>query len=202
MLLFFASWRLNQLPVRTVLKRTRQLRGSIYCRRCHAQPETLAHALNHCRGYMGLIRSRHGEILKRIRKAIPEHLGEVFLEQEIPGDPEKNRPDLVVINRTTDKVIVVDVTIPFEGEEESLHKARATKETKYSRLKTWLQGRYKEVEMAAFVVGALGSWDPGNEPVLRMLRIGRNYSRLFRRLCCISAIEGSRKTWYAFCSGK
>ena len=199
---FAIKGRLNQLPVRTVLKRTRQLRGSIYCRRCHAQPETLAHALNHCRGYMGLIRSRHGEILKRIRKAIPEHLGEVFLEQEIPGDPEKNRPDLVVINRTTDKVIVVDVTIPFEGEEESLQMARATKETKYSRLKTWLQGRYKEVEMAAFVVGALGSWDPGNEPVLRMLRIGRNYSRLFRRLCCISAIEGSRKTWYAFCSGK
>ena len=124
------------------------------------------------------------------------------MEQEIPGDPEKNRPDLVVINRSLDKAIVVDVTIPFEGEENSLQTARSTKETKYSALKTWLQSKYKEVELAAFVVGALGSWDPDNEPVLRMLRIGRNYARLFRRLCCISAIEGSRKIWHAFCTGK
>ena len=199
---FAIKGRLNQLPVRTVLKRTKQLRGSIHCRRCGSQPETLAHAINHCRGYMGLIRSRHGEILKRIKKAIPKELGEIYLEQEIPGDPEKNRPDLVVINRKTDKAIIVDVTIPFEGEENSLQSARVTKETKYSRLKTWLQSQYKEVEVAAFVVGALGSWDPDNEPVLRMLRIGRNYARLFRRLCCISTIQGSRKIWQAFCTGR
>ena len=204
----FADYRLaikgrsNQLPVRTVLKRTNRLRGSIHCRRCKSQPETLAHALNHCRGFMGLIRSQHGEILKRIRKAIPSDLGEIFMEQEIPGHPEKNRPDLVVSNRSLDKAIVVDVTIPFEGEENSLQAARSTKETKYSALKSWLQSQYKEVELAAFVVGALGSWDPDNEPVLRMLRIGRNYAWLFRRLCCISAIEGSRKIWHAFCTGK
>ena len=184
---FAMKGRLNQLPVRTVLKRTKQLRGSIHCRRCRSQPETLAHALNHCRGYMGMIRSQHGEILKRVRKAISSDLGEVFLEQEIPGDPEKNRPDLVMINRSSERAIVVDVTIPFEGEENSLRVARATKEDKYSGLKSWLQTKYKEVEVAVFVVGALGSWDPDNEPVLRMLQIGRNYLRLFRRLCCMSA---------------
>ena len=27
------------------------------------------------------------------------HLGEIFLEQEIPGDPDHNRPDLVILNR-------------------------------------------------------------------------------------------------------
>lgn len=199
---FAIKGRLNQLPVKTVLKRTKQLRGSIYCRHCHSQPETLAHALNHCRGYMGLIRSRHGEILKRIRKAIPLELGDIYLEQKIPGDPEKNRPDLVVLNKRTQRAIVVDVTVPFEGEENSLQDARATKVTKYTGLKTWLQTHYKEVKVAAFVVGALGSWDPNNKPVLRMLRIGRNYARLFRRLCCISAIEGSRKIWQAFCAGK
>ena len=118
------------------MKRTKQLRGSIHCQRCRSQPETLAHALNHCCGYMGMIRSRHGEILKRVRKAIPSDLGEVFLEQEIPGDPEKNRPDLVMINRSLERAIIVDVTISFEGEENSLRVARATKENKYSGLKT------------------------------------------------------------------
>ena len=83
-----------------------------------------------------MIQSPHGEILKRIRKAIPSDMGEIFLEQEIPGDPEKNHPDIVVINRSSDKVIVVDVSIPFEGEENSLLTAKSTKETKYSALKT------------------------------------------------------------------
>ena len=52
------------------------------------------------------------------------------------------------------------------------------------------------------MVGAQGLCDPDNEPVLGMLRIGRNYARLFRRLCCTLAIEGSRKIWKAFCTGK
>ena len=62
-----------------------------------------------------------------------------------------------MIKRFLGKAIVVDVTIPFEGEENSLQAARSTKGTKYSALKTWLQSQYKEVELAAFVVGALGS---------------------------------------------
>ena len=80
---FAIKGRLNQLPVWTVLKRTSRLRGSIHCQRCKPQLETLAHALNHCRGFIGLIRSRHREILRRIWKAIPSDLGEIFMEQEI-----------------------------------------------------------------------------------------------------------------------
>ena len=199
---FAIKGRLKQLPVRTVLKRTNRLRGSIHCQRCKSQPDTLAHALNHRRGFMGMIRSRHREILKRIWKAIPPDLGEIFLEQEIPGDSEKNRPNLVVIKRSLNKAILVNVTITFEGEENSLQAARSIKETKYSALKTWLQSQCNKVDLAAFVVGALGSWDPDNELVLRILRIGKNYALLFRHLCCISAIEGSRKIWQAFCTGK
>ena len=116
-------------------------------------------------------------------------MGEKFLEQEIPGDPEHNRPDLVVLDRENNKIIVVDVTIPFEGEQDSLKKAREAKLVKYNNLKTWLQDDYTEVELQAFVVDAMGSWDLENEPVLRLLRIGRNYAKLFRRLCCISGFN-------------
>ena len=42
--------------------------------------------------------------------------GEIYPEQEIQGDPEKNHPDLVVIDRSLEKAIVVDVTILLEGE--------------------------------------------------------------------------------------
>lgn len=145
---------------------------------------------------------KDASILKRIRKDIPSDLGDIYLEQEIPRDPEKNCPDLVISNRSKEKAIVVDITIPFEGEEDSLQAYKATKETKYSGLKAWLQMQYKAVEVTVFVVGALGSWDPDNESVLRILKIGWNHSRLFRRLCCISSIECSRKIWQAFCTGK
>ena len=37
-----------------------------------------------------------------------------------PGDPEKNHPDLVVLNRALEKAIMADVTISFEGEEDRL----------------------------------------------------------------------------------
>lgn len=59
---FTIKGRLNLLLVKTVLKRTKQLRGSIHCdsRHCRLQPETVAYVLNHCHGYMGMIRSRHG----------------------------------------------------------------------------------------------------------------------------------------------
>ena len=117
---FATKARLNLLPVCTVLKRTNQLRGSIHCRHCRSQLETLVHALNHCRSYMSLIQSRHGDTIMRLQRAVPKELGKVFLEQEIPGDPKRNCPDIVVINQGTDWISVVDMTIPFEGEDGSL----------------------------------------------------------------------------------
>ena len=53
------------------------------------------------------------------------------------------------------------------------------------------------MEVDGFVIGALGSWDPGNEEVLRKLLIGRGYAALFRKLCCTEAIKGSYNIWRA-----
>jgi len=47
-------------------------------------------------------------------------MGEIFLEQEIFGDPEKNRLDLVIVDPTASKVTVVNVTVSFEREADSL----------------------------------------------------------------------------------
>lgn len=92
----------------------------------------------------------------------------------------------------------MDVTIPFEGEVGSLEEARRTKEHKYASLKSWLETQYTEVSVDAFIIGALGSWDPCNEPVLKKLGIGRNYAKLFRKLCATTAMEGTHKLWIAF----
>ena len=84
----------------------------------------------------------------------------------------------MVIEGSQRKITVVDVTIPFEGGADCLQEARQAKEAKYSFLKTFLEGKYEEVSLDAFIIGALGSWDPANEEVLKKLGIGRNAKRI------------------------
>lgn len=91
-------------------------------------PETLGHILNHCLPSMGLIR-QHNDILQCLVKAVLDTLGNKFVEQEIPGDPERNKPDLVIISPDNQTATIIDVTVPFEGEEDSLTKAKESKKT-------------------------------------------------------------------------
>ncbi len=114
---------LNLLPVKTVQKRFKPSMSDTRCRKCYQHPETLSHVLNRCPHNMGLIRQRHGHILARLTKAIPNHLGNTFVEQEIPGDPQRYKLDLVITSPDQTSAYIVDVTIPFEGED-SMPKAR------------------------------------------------------------------------------
>ena len=73
----------------------------------------------------------------------------------------------------------MDVVVPFEGED-SFPDARKAKEIKYQHLKVLLRSRgFQKVEVDGFV-GALGSWDPDKESVLRKLSINYRYAALFR----------------------
>ena len=143
---------------------------------------------------MGLIRQRHNDILQRLVKAVPNTLGNKFVEQEIPGDPERNKPDLVIISPDNQTATIVDITVPFEGEEDSLTKARESKEDKYSFLTSWLlaEKSYQEVTVDAFVVGSLGSWDPANEAVLKRLQIHPIYC-IVGNFCIVQNFAKMRK---------
>ncbi|KAL5509841.1 hypothetical protein EMCRGX_G005278 [Ephydatia muelleri] len=164
------------LPTRTVRKRGGEAINDTSCQRCHEEQETLAHVLNHCPPNVGLVRARHNRILHRLANAIPRSKGVQLLEQTVPGDGMALKPDLVILNKDTSEAFVIDVTIPFEGED-SFRAARQGKVDKYNHLKRVLQEKgYRRVEIDGFVVGALGSWDPENEPVLRKLSIGQRRS--------------------------
>ena len=194
---FAIKARLNLLPTRTVRKRGGEAIQDTSCQRCHEEQETLAHVLNHCPPNVGLVRARHNRILHRLARAIPQSKGVQLLEQTVPGDRMTLKPDLVILNKDTSEAYVVDVTVPFEGED-SFRAARQGKVDKYHHLKQVLEEKgYRKVEVDGFIVGALGSWDPENEPVLRKLSIGRRYAVLFRKLCCTEAIKGSHDIWKA-----
>ncbi|EMP39297.1 hypothetical protein UY3_03470 [Chelonia mydas] len=63
---------------------------------------------------------------------------------------------------------------------------------KYTPLADTLRAQGYEVQIQALIVGALGSWDPYNEPVLRACRVGRRYTRLMRQLMVSDTIRWSR----------
>ena len=65
------------------------------------------------------------------------------------------------------------MTIPYEGEAGSLEAAREEKLMKCQPLTDWLSLNGFTVSCHAFIVGALGAWDPANDAALQALQIGR-----------------------------
>ena len=196
---FAIKGRLNLLPVKTTQRRMGQSQTDTLCRKCGDQPETLAHVINHCPPYVGLMRSRHGNILKRLVKALPKDLGDIYMEQKLPEDSRGLKPDLVVRNERSKTIHIVDVAIPFDTEA-NMTEARKQKVAKYEYLQPLLLSKgYKTVTVQAFTVSSLGSWDPENEETLKTLKVNRSYARLFRKLCCINTIEDSQAIWRARC---
>ena len=126
--------RLNILPTKTVARRAGKSQLDTKYRRCKLQQETLGHILNACTPNTGLMRERHNKILERLVKAVPADLGDKFKEQKPLQFPGDLRPDLVVRNRNSGEVTIIDVTIPFESDKDAFDKARNEKAQKYSPL--------------------------------------------------------------------
>ena len=198
---FAAKSRLNLLPTKTVVKRMGGAVQNTLCPQCGRAPDTLAHAFNSCAANAGLMRERHNKILHRLKRAVGRGEGVVLLDQKIPNSPGQLRPDLVCIRGGNERIVICDVTIPFEANANSFDQARDEKVRKYSDLVEWCKSVYREVEFGTFVVGSLGSYDGvENERTLGLLGVARGYRPLFRRLCALDAIQGSHEMWRARCT--
>ncbi|KAL6418153.1 hypothetical protein ACFW04_012305 [Cataglyphis niger] len=202
----FADWRFihrARLDVLPLNGARRWGEGDRRCRRCGAAAETLPHVIGHCGIHSAAIQLRHDAVLHRLWKAcrMPGEKRVNRRVEGIDGELGELRPDLVIRNERTKCVVICDVTIPFENRWEAFDEARARKVAKYSPLAEELQRRGYRVVVTAFVVGALGSWDPRNEAVLRVLRIGNAYASMMRRLIVSDTIRWSRDIYVEHVSG-
>uniref|UniRef100_A0A8C4R587 Reverse transcriptase domain-containing protein n=1 Tax=Eptatretus burgeri TaxID=7764 RepID=A0A8C4R587_EPTBU len=200
----FCDWRfvhqarLNCVPTNAVTHRWSPAAPQ-GCRRCCYPRETLAHIVDHCPPGMVPIRRRHNMIQSRLVKAIRH--GDVYVDQHVPGDPSPHeRPDITVVEGN--KITIVDVAVPFDNGPDALATCAAAKREKYEGLHNVLVAQGKDVQVLGFIVGAMGSWFPGNESALNRLGISRSYRKLMRRLCCIDAIGGSRDIYIEHMSGQ
>ena len=191
---FATKARLNLLPVKTVLRRIGKNTQDTRCPKCTGASDTLAHRLNSCPSAVGLMRERHNSILERTRRAInvPEG-GTLLIDQKVPRSSNQLRPDIQLTDGR--KLVLVDVTVPFESGPGAFTKAREEKKSKYADLAREMSTYYEEVVCDALIVGSLGSWDPLNDVVLHQLLIRQSYARLYRQLCCLDAIHYSRSIW-------
>lgn len=202
----FADWRFvhrARLDVLPLNGARRWGEADRRCRRCGLAAETLPHVINHCGVHSAAIQLRHDAALHRLWKAC-RMPGDKRVNQRvegIDGEPGELRPDLVVRHEPSKCVVICDVTVPFENRWESFEEARARKIAKYSPLAEALQRKGYRVVVTAFVVGSLGSWDPANEAVLRVLHIGSAYAAMMRRLVVSDAIRWSRDIYVEHVSG-
>lgn len=164
--------------------------GNKKCRRCGHANETLPHVINHCPPHFAAITRRHNAILDRIVKAFnPPQGATVRVNQTMPESNDGLRPDLVILNDRDKTATIIDVATPFEIRYVAFEAALREKKAKYEHYAENLRQRGYEVVIDAFIVGALGGWDPANERIINHLRLGQHYSRLMRRLMCSDAIK-------------
>lgn len=202
----FADWRFihrARLDCVSLNATKRFSDGPQNCRRCPAAKETLPHVISCCHHHSLARHLRHNAIAARITKAIPQRLGTVRENQQVPGFTGERilRPDIVVINEEEKRLILCDVTVAFENRYAEFRRARQEKIDKYTPIVNHFRAAGWTTELDAIVVGALGSWDPANERTLRMLRIPRRYSRLMRKLIVSDTIRWSRDIYVEHLTG-
>ncbi|EDW88534.1 uncharacterized protein Dyak_GE18776 [Drosophila yakuba] len=202
----FADWRfihrarLGVLPVNGAI---RWGSGDKRCRVCGYQLESVPHVLCHCMHHSNAMQQRHNAVMDRLAKA-GSRLGTPRVNCRVEGvaeDMAALRPDLVWRDERSRKIVIVDVTVPFENGAEAFDNARGEKEEKYRPLAEALRAMGYQVKLEAFIVGALGSWDPKNERVLKTLGVSRFYAGLMRRLMVADTIRWSRDIYVEHVSG-
>ena len=108
----------------------------------------------------------------------------------------------MVINEAKKELAIVDVAVVFENKYSQFQGARQQKIDKYLPLADSFRARGWNVHLDAIIVGSLGSWDPANEAALKILHIGRNYSKIMRKLIVSDTIRWSRDIYVEHITGQ
>lgn len=192
---FIHKARLNLLPLNAARPWIRT--GEQWCRVCGTHPETLPHVLCHCMTHSADMTQRHNRIVTRVKNAAKKRFT-IKHENRAVGNTLL-RPDLVLARG--EEAMVIDICCPFDNRLNAFREARENKVAKYEPVRRWLLQKYQRVSVDAVVVGALGSWDPANDRVLRRF-CSRSYLRLLKKLAVSETVAGSRNIYATHVTGQ
>ena len=176
------------------------------CRRCGIHQETLPH-IQAC-NYTGVSqKKRHDYILNRLCNAPRESNGMLLKDKKAVGceglyrqgdTPE--RPDLQFI-RSDGTILLSDVAVTFEAHQGALQESYNRKTVYLEKFAHEMRLKGYKTIVAPFVIGANGTWFPGNGRILAELGIRKNWLNKFRKYCSTDAIRGSRDVFVHFMTG-
>lgn len=176
--------------------------GDKTCRRCRCPNESLLHVVSSCLPSHHLRTRRHDAILSRLERARTRRW-KVFSKNQVVHPTSNLRPDLILTSEDNRRALVLDVAVVFENRLQAFERARREKEEKYKSLADDLKSilGVGEIRVEALIIGALGSWDPKNERVLRQFT-NKRYLNKFRKYCCSTALRHSRCIFQQHIHGK
>ena len=151
-----------------------------------------------------LFQRRHNTIQDAVVAALPSSDNddqEVLVNRRPTTFTSNLRVDLTIIDRSAATVTMVDFKSPIETNPEAFEDARRRNAEKYADLAEAYRRLGFSVTLDAVCVGALGSWDPANDSILRRLGIPRSRSNGLKRKACREVLHLSRNIWVQHCTG-
>lgn len=185
--------RAGTYPTREFLSRGRNKEGAA-CRRCQARLESCSHILGQCPYVKGSRVRRHHKICDLLAIEA-ERAGWKAIREFRVETPEGGLriPDLVCTKAST--ALVLDVTIRYEMEPDTLLKAAEEKEAYYKPIAPQIAAMVgaETVRVWGFPVGARGKWPSCNNKVLTDMgvTVGRreSFARLVSRRALLYSLD-------------
>ena len=175
------------------------------CRRCDHPTETLLHVLNQCRYQMSTrITARHNAVqdlfVDTIKRCVKRSY-QIAVNRKCDVTGANLRPDILIRDEKEKRMFIIDVTCPYEQNDEAFYEARVRKITKYAPIEDHYKSQGYTVFNDALIVGSLGAWDPRNDDLLREVGLSLRNSRTMKRRLVGTCIEHSKTIYWAHIIG-
>ena len=174
----------DSLPTNNNLKLWNKVLSS-QCKLCDAFKETIMHVLNACPRMLDRYKWRHDNVLHVLHEFVLEcykdksncevlcdiviqngHIQSDQYKKTIPDDVylTAERPDLVIVDRSGKRVVIVELTIPFE---QNFQKAYTRKAARYRLLIAGIEEQGFTCNYFSFEIGSRGIVYQGTSAILR-----------------------------------
>lgn len=130
--------------------------------------------------------ARHN-IVARLRTACRNRF--TITHENRPVGSTNLRPDLVVAH-DEEAIILTQITDPTPSPQPALSKI-----TKFKPVRLYLVQRYQRVTVDTVIVGAVCSWDPKNDAIMRRI-CTHSYLKLFKKLVVSEVITASQEIYH------
>lgn len=191
--------RANVLPTQEFRHRGAGLTFAPPCRACGKFPETSSHILGQCEKTKLNRMARHNRICNLLAVVARRKSWKVIQEKRVVNvNGSWGVPDLIMTRDST--LMVVDVTIRFEGSVDWLVKARTEKERKYAPHLGALSLEFQSTTSSShgFVVGVRGKWLRSNFDILKRIGLSKTGARNFAKICSRTTVLKSVDVFQAF----